>query len=86
MIWAKLRENSKYTSTVDIWSLGITAIEIAEGEPPLANKRPILAMELIKKNPPPRLKKLNRWSKEFSNFISLCLVKGLISIQKLSFT
>jgi serine/threonine protein kinase len=56
--------------------LGITAIEIAEGEPPLSKKRPMMAMEIIKKNPPPRLSNPSKWSGDFIDFISKCLVKG----------
>ena len=65
-----------YTTKADIWSLGITAIEIAEGEPPYSKKKPYFAMEKIKKEQPPKLKEMSNWSNLFADFLSKCLVKG----------
>lgn len=65
-----------YTTKADIWSLGITAIEIAEGEPPYSQKKPYYAMKKIEKENPPKLSEFSKWSSSFHNFITKCLIKG----------
>lgn len=64
-----------YDYRSDQWSLGITAIEIAEGEPPLCSMHPMRALFLIPRNPPPRLKQTKKWGPRFINFIEQCLTK-----------
>ncbi len=59
----------------DIWSLGITAIELADGEAPLSNLHPTKVLFEIPRRPPPTLTDPSQWSTEFSKFISACLVK-----------
>ncbi|KAJ4929743.1 hypothetical protein JOQ06_018764, partial [Pogonophryne albipinna] len=66
--------DSTYDYRSDIWSLGITAIEMAEGAPPLCDMHPMRALFLIPRNPPPKLKS-KKWSKKFLDFIEGCLVK-----------
>ncbi|XP_035768584.1 misshapen-like kinase 1 [Neolamprologus brichardi] len=66
--------DSTYDYRSDIWSLGITAIEMAEGAPPLCDMHPMRALFLIPRNPPPKLKS-KKWSKKFIDFIESCLVK-----------
>ncbi|XP_015784423.1 myosin-IIIb isoform X3 [Tetranychus urticae] len=64
-----------YDVRCDVWSLGITAIELADGEPPLAQLHPMRALFHIPRNPPPKLKKPSCWSEIFNDFIAECLVK-----------
>ncbi|KAL1022232.1 hypothetical protein UPYG_G00024010 [Umbra pygmaea] len=64
-----------YDFKSDLWSLGITAIEMAEGAPPLCDMHPMRALFLIPRNPAPRLKS-KKWSKKFQSFMESCLVKS----------
>lgn len=66
---------AKYDNRSDLWSLGITAIEMAESHPPLCDMHPMRALFLIPRSPPPRLKPARRWSKKFHAFIETVLVK-----------
>ncbi|XP_055223172.1 misshapen-like kinase 1 isoform X13 [Gorilla gorilla gorilla] len=70
--------DATYDYRSDIWSLGITAIEMAEGAPPLCDMHPMRALFLIPRNPPPRLKS-KKWSKKFIDFIDTCLIKTYLS-------
>ncbi|KAM4676990.1 misshapen-like kinase 1 isoform 4-T4 [Discoglossus pictus] len=70
--------DATYDYRSDIWSLGITAIEMAEGAPPLCDMHPMRALFLIPRNPPPKLKS-KKWSKKFIDFIDTCLIKNYMS-------
>uniref|UniRef100_A0A8C9S558 Myosin IIIB n=1 Tax=Scleropages formosus TaxID=113540 RepID=A0A8C9S558_SCLFO len=64
-----------YDTRCDVWSLGITAIELADGDPPLSEMHPVKALFKIPRNPPPTLRHPENWCRAFSHFIAQCLIK-----------
>ncbi|NXL63235.1 MYO3A protein, partial [Chordeiles acutipennis] len=67
--------DSSYDARCDAWSLGITAIELGDGDPPLADLHPMRALFKIPRNPPPTLQQPELWSPQFNDFINKCLTK-----------
>ncbi|KAG5340767.1 STK3 kinase, partial [Acromyrmex charruanus] len=65
-----------YDCVADIWSLGITALEMAEGKPPYGDIHPMRAIFMIPTKPPPSFREPDQWSPEFIDFVSGCLVKN----------
>ncbi|XP_013924295.1 PREDICTED: myosin-IIIb-like, partial [Thamnophis sirtalis] len=64
-----------YDARCDVWSLGITAIELGDGDPPLFDMHPVKTLFKIPRNPPPTLFQPGNWSRGFNHFISQCLIK-----------
>ncbi|XP_059183414.1 myosin-IIIa [Centropristis striata] len=67
--------DSTYDARCDVWSLGITAIELGDGDPPLSELHPMRALFKIPRNPPPTLHQPELWSDDFNDFICKCLIK-----------
>ncbi|OQR74167.1 serine/threonine-protein kinase 3-like [Tropilaelaps mercedesae] len=65
-----------YDCGADIWSLGITALEMAEGKPPYGDIHPMRAIFMIPSKPPPSFRDPDKWSPELIDFVSRCLVKN----------
>ncbi|XP_075116400.1 mitogen-activated protein kinase kinase kinase kinase 1 [Leptodactylus fuscus] len=67
-----------YTELCDVWSLGITAIELTELQPPMFHVHPLRVLFLMSKSgyQPPKLKDKSKWSAAFHNFIKVALTKN----------
>jgi len=70
----EIMSQEKYDGKADIWSLGITCLEMATGAPPHYGAHPVQVMNLIVASPPPVLEG-EQFSKCFKEFVALCLVK-----------
>lgn len=71
----ELVTGSDYGVGVDIWSLGIVAVEMVDGEPPYLDESPMRALYLIATKPSPSIPRNEDWSEEFISFVDLCLAK-----------
>ena len=68
-------KTDEYDVRADVWSLGITAIELAEGNPPHFDTHLMRAMMKIMEGPPPNVSIPEMWSSEFRDFLHVCLRK-----------
>ena len=74
---AEVIQETSYDGRADVWSLGITAIELCEGQPPHYNVHPMRAIFMIPMKPAPTLKDPAMWSAEMLDFLGCCLVKKM---------
>jgi len=70
----ELIHGNNYDTKVDIWSLGIMCMEMAEGEPPYIDLTPLRALFMITTKGIPGLREPQSWSPEFKHFVSQCLL------------
>lgn len=75
---AAVERKGGYNQQCDIWAVGITAIELAELQPPMFDLHPMRALFLMSKSgfKPPTLKEKNKWSPQFHHFIKTALTKN----------
>jgi STE20-like kinase len=69
-------KENPYDYKADIWSLGITCIELAEKEPPHNDLNANRVLMKIRKSEPPKLRESHKWSKHFNDFVTKCLDKN----------
>lgn len=69
------QQGTSYDHKADIWSLGITAIEMADGQPPMFDLHPMRVLFMIPKHDSPKLKNQAAWSPDFHSFLAKCLDK-----------
>ncbi|KAJ7953929.1 Serine/Threonine kinase family protein [Quillaja saponaria] len=68
-------QENRYDGKVDVWALGISAIEMAEGLPPRSNVHPMRVLFMISIEPAPMLEDKEKWSLVFHDFVAKCLTK-----------
>ncbi|XP_073331052.1 mitogen-activated protein kinase kinase kinase kinase 2 isoform X1 [Pagrus major] len=75
---AAVEKKGGYNHLCDIWAVGITAIELAELQPPMFDLHPMRALMLMSKSnfQPPRLKDKTKWSAAFQSFVKMALIKS----------
>uniref|UniRef100_A0AAY4BFS7 non-specific serine/threonine protein kinase n=1 Tax=Denticeps clupeoides TaxID=299321 RepID=A0AAY4BFS7_9TELE len=75
---AAVEKKGGYNHLCDIWAVGITAIELAELQPPMFDLHPMRALMLMSKSSfqPPKLKDKSKWSTGFHSFVKMSLIKN----------
>uniref|UniRef100_A0A3B4C6R2 Mitogen-activated protein kinase kinase kinase kinase n=1 Tax=Pygocentrus nattereri TaxID=42514 RepID=A0A3B4C6R2_PYGNA len=75
---AAVEKKGGYNHLCDIWAVGITAIELAELQPPMFDLHPMKALMVMSKSSfqPPKLKDKAKWSSAFHSFVKMCLTKS----------
>uniref|UniRef100_A0A669CG59 Mitogen-activated protein kinase kinase kinase kinase 2 n=1 Tax=Oreochromis niloticus TaxID=8128 RepID=A0A669CG59_ORENI len=75
---AAVEKKGGYNHLCDIWAVGITAIELAELQPPMFDLHPMRALMLMSKSSfqPPKLKDKSKWSASFHSFVKMALIKS----------
>ncbi|XP_061584446.1 STE20-like kinase b [Cololabis saira] len=77
VVMCETSKDCPYDSKADLWSLGVTLIELAQIEPPNHHMNPMRVLLRIAKAEPPTLMTPSRWSPEFSDFLKRCLDKNV---------
>ncbi|XP_049305729.1 neither inactivation nor afterpotential protein C isoform X3 [Bactrocera dorsalis] len=77
VVTAMSAKDAEISSRADVWALGITTIELADGQPPFADMHPTRVMFQIVRNPPPTLLRPTNWSQQINDFVSECLEKNV---------
>ncbi|XP_044750969.1 neither inactivation nor afterpotential protein C [Coccinella septempunctata] len=65
-----------YDNRYDVWSLGMTAIELGDGKTPFKDMHPTRILFHVVRNPPPTLYRTSNWSENYNDFVAECLVKN----------
>ncbi|XP_059655676.1 serine/threonine-protein kinase 1 isoform X2 [Cornus florida] len=68
-------QENRYDGKVDVWALGVSAIEMAEGLPPRSTVHPMRVLFMISIEPAPMLEDKEKWSLVFHDFVAKCLTK-----------
>ncbi|XP_058802662.1 neither inactivation nor afterpotential protein C [Phymastichus coffea] len=76
VVLSKAEQGPGYGSRADVWAVGITAIELGDGNPPFQDMHPTRVLFQIVRNPPPTLYRPSNWTQNFNDFIAECLEKN----------
>ncbi|XP_044153394.1 LOW QUALITY PROTEIN: STE20-like serine/threonine-protein kinase [Bufo gargarizans] len=77
VVMCETSKDKPYDFKADVWSLGVTLIEMAQIEPPHHELNPMRVLLKIAKSEPPTLAQPSRWSRDFNDFLRKCLEKNL---------